>query len=461
MKKTFIKLLFITFLFIFTNQKKLKSTDKDKNPSSTTEQAKQKTQKESYLQNSNLKEEKLNMPIKCIFADKFTLYDLRPLAKTKKDYDGYDYKIIIDKQQILFNFCQNLNEETCPNLNVQAALFSTNQCNALAGDYNNGANWEIKKLDNDTVNSITITLPKGKGQNRNVIYQLECDNNKKNYTDVKFDLITEKSHYTDDEVLLYFKTYHACAKVDFYRFWKFVNDNYIIFAVLLIVIGLMIAFVGQKFLIVTIFIVVIVSFVLIVMLCLFTWVIPSTIKNWAIWVILAVTAAVGAVIAYFVAKYKDKILGILFGVICGFWLGEFIYDLFANKITWNPVLVHWLIIIGLIIIMCILGIFFITYIVIISTSIIGAYLAIRGVSVLCGYFPNESTVMDLADSGEKEQLKKLFTWRVYLYLSSMVILAVLGMIVQFKLKKKEDEAKKQKEMEKGNDDEEKQNLLNK
>ena len=98
-------------LYHLYNQKKLKSTDKNKNPSSTTEQAKQKTQKESYLQNSNLKEEKLNMPIKCIFADKFTLYDLRPLAKTKKDYDGYDYKIIIDKQQILFNFCQNLNEE--------------------------------------------------------------------------------------------------------------------------------------------------------------------------------------------------------------------------------------------------------------------------------------------------------------------------------------------------------------
>ena len=69
--------------------------------------------------------------------------------------------------------------------------------------------------------------------------------------------------------------------------------------------------------------------------------------------------------------------------------------------------------------------------------------------------------MDLAASGEKEQLKKLFTWRVYLYLIAMVILAVLGIIVQFILKKKEDEAKKQKEMEKGNDDDEKQNLLNK
>ena len=34
---------------------------------------------------------------------------------------------------------------TCPNLNNTVALFSTNQCSALAGDYDNGANWEIKK----------------------------------------------------------------------------------------------------------------------------------------------------------------------------------------------------------------------------------------------------------------------------------------------------------------------------
>ena len=451
--RTLTPLLIILLLLSLTLQSnKIRSRKRSKKSNSQLKRSTKVTSSEKSLKNGQTIEKN----VKCLFTDEYSIYDLRPLAKDKKDGDGNDYKVNVDGHEVTFNFCQNLNKETCPNLDKTSVALFGNQCIALAGDYENGSEWKVKKFSNDTKGTtITMTLPKANGQNKDVVFELECENNKDKYKNNKF--VLTSSNYGNDEVSLHFTTYYACPVINFYRIWKFISDNYIVFAVILIVVGLTVTFVGNKFLTVTVFIVVIISFVIIIDGIIFTYIIPETVKNWVIWMILAITAVVGAVVAFFVAKYKDKVLGIIFGFICGFYLGQFIFSLVANIVSWHPLIVHILIVVVCIIIMCVLGYFFMTYFIIISTSIIGAYLSIRGVSVLCGHFPNLSTIMDLASSGEKEQLKKLFTWRVYLYLASMVILAVLGVFVQILLKKREDAVKKNKGP--GYDDDEKQNLL--
>ena len=83
-------------------------------------------------------------------------------------------------------------------------------------------------------------------------------------------------------------------------------------------------------------------------------------------------------------------------------------------------------------------------IIIFATSFIGSYAFIRGISLFAGYFPSEFTVIDLKKRGEDAQLKELLTWRVYIYLVSIVIACGLSIFLQFKINK---EIKKRQESE--------------
>jgi len=123
------------------------------------------------------------------------------------------------------------------------------------------------------------------------------------------------------------------------------------------------------------------------------------------------------------------------GCLLGYVLGEVIYNLGFNRIQSNPKLIYWLIIVGSMIIFAGLTAWLKKPLVIFATSFIGGYLFIKGISMYAGGFPNESQVMDYISEGEWDSVDKLFTWKVYLYLVSWVILLIIGIIVQFKINK--------------------------
>ena len=85
--------------------------------------------------------------------------------------------------------------------------------------------------------------------------------------------------------------------------------------------------------------------------------------------------------------------------------------------------------------------FFNKFIIIFSTSFIGSYCFIRGISLFAGKFPDEFQVMDLTTEGETEQLKELLTWEVYVYLAAMLVLCVISIVLQFKFNKDDDDDK--------------------
>ena len=87
-----------------------------------------------------------------------------------------------------------------------------------------------------------------------------------------------------------------------------------------------------------------------------------------------------------------------------------------------------------------------------ATALIGAYAVIRGISIFAGGFPNETTIADLVKNEETEQLKKLLTWIVYLYLGGWVILFVIGLVVQIKIFAADKKEEKNKETTKEGDD---------
>jgi len=78
-------------------------------------------------------------------------------------------------------------------------------------------------------------------------------------------------------------------------------------------------------------------------------------------------------------------------------------------------------------------------VVIISTSLIGSYFIIRGISLYAGGFPNENYVIDLIINKEFDTLKDVLAPIFYVYIVGWIILFVIGIIVQNKLKKEEQQ----------------------
>lgn len=68
---------------------------------------------------------------------------------------------------------------------------------------------------------------------------------------------------------------------------------------------------------------------------------------------------------------------------------------------------------------------------IISTAIVGSYGFVRGISLYAGRYPNEFTLVELIQKGLISQIDPIF----YAYLAGILVMAIIGMIVQYKMKK--------------------------
>ena len=125
-------------------------------------------------------------------------------------------------------------------------------------------------------------------------------------------------------------------------------------------------------------------------------------------------------------------MAFLTGGIGGFFLGQFLYNLFGNRIPVNGTVMNIVFIVAAIGALIAVAFFFKKFIVIFATSLIGSYCIVRGISLVAGKFPDEITVIDLRSRGETEQLKALLTWQVYVYLAAIGLCTIISMIIQYK-----------------------------
>ena len=374
----------------------------------------------------------ISLTVKCMFVDNFSVYDIRGLSKNTLDDVPY-YQATVGGAKLNYNFCYNLKEEGgCKSNSVQVAANPDDNCTKLAGAIGQGNHWQVS---NDT---ITITLNPIDNNDENVVkFVLKCDEDKTHTK--RTDPIANESYYRvkkDDgkfETVLYFVTHEACAKADFYVIWKFILDFQWIFGIILIIVGLFEAILGKKLLKPTAFILSCGISIVIIFVFFMQYLLPAGTADWIIWVVLVIAACIGIPLGYFVAKYDDKFVAILAGSLGGYVLGEFLYNLFGNRISLNPTLVNILFIIICIAVLVVLSLFLKKLIIISCTSLIGAYAFIRGISILAGGFPSEATIIDLINAGETDQIKEVLTWKVYLYLVSIVIMTGSSIYIQFKI----------------------------
>lgn len=75
------------------------------------------------------------------------------------------------------------------------------------------------------------------------------------------------------------------------------------------------------------------------------------------------------------------------------------------------------------------------HILIISTSLIGSYAFVRGISFYAGKYPNEFTLAELIQSGLYNEIDPVF----YAYFAAIIIMFVLSALVQLKIRQKDKE----------------------
>lgn len=147
----------------------------------------------------------------------------------------------------------------------------------------------------------------------------------------------------------------------------------------------------------------------------------------------------GVALFYFFIKKKKylKYYMFLIGGICGYVIGQFLYNLFFALInSSNQKLIRIIIIVFCIIVGVILGIFLPKYTCIVGTSIIGAYILMRGISFFLygkAEYINERKLYDLANSGNYEKIAEMILSIFLIYPAMLIVFIVVFIIVQIKI----------------------------
>jgi hypothetical protein len=181
----------------------------------------------------------------------------------------------------------------------------------------------------------------------------------------------------------------ACPVFTMDAFSQFIHEYRWLWGAVLIAIGVVLAFFGNRFVNFVIFLTFFFA-VFCILGSLFFYMFMDKVKeDWGKWLALAGIIAVSALLGYFVLKLR-KIAVACVSAWGGVLLGFVITTSFMISETW----LYWLIIIG-----CGAACFVLAYkieatVVIGATSFIGSYALIRGISLYAGGFPSEYELHD-------------------------------------------------------------------
>lgn len=399
-------------------------------------------QKDTTLKDISFKTKKSGLVMKCFWfeVDNFIIFDLKQLENSGSvpfDFTSSDNK------KVYYNFCENVKQKTCNGTLSQILTHNTeNDCKPFASSYKNKNTWEL--LDAKDINKgVKITLNSNLEQNCNdkgdkytVVYEIECD--KESVTPK----ILNGHEFNTNSCLntLRFKSKYACPDSNILAVIQFFENRKEIFASIIIIGGLYLLILGTKLITPTTYLISVLCIASLVFIVIIQFTIPSNAVHIVIWVVLGISIIAGAVIGFFIAKFKKELIGVILGGYSGYLIGTLIYTSITCRFFPDyTLLVNICTDVVMIIIFMIIAFFCFKYIVILSTSLIGSYGLVRGIGILVGNFPNERVIISLLQNGEKEQWSKILTPWLYAYLAGWILLFIGGVAAQYFLTQEEKE----------------------
>ena len=240
-------------------------------------------------------------------------------------------------------------------------------------------------------------------------------------------------HENECEYGILIKVANGCPMVDLSMIYKFFQTYSTFFAIGFVIVGMIIGVFGRPMWNSIVFLLFTMTVTGIFLVIFYEYVLPFSSPNWVLWLIFLISLTFGVFTAYMIARYQNAgfiLLGVWFGasftilfkniifriVVAAFliykmWKKErvksiilatgllvipSIYTIWANEITF------WVCLVATSALGGISAYFLKDLLVTITTSFIGAYLTIRGISIPLGGFPSEYEIYKQIKSGNLE-----------------------------------------------------------
>jgi len=229
------------------------------------------------------------------------------------------------------------------------------------------------------------------------------------------------------------ETEHGCPIITLDQVSQFVEDNKIVFTVIGCIIGLLIAFLGLKLFLPTLFAAGFISGFLITLFTFFGYVVTTDSRESTKWILFVFACILGALFGFVTVKANK------FGIfVIGCWLGTIIslllYNAILYKIHTNPAELVLLITLGVLGLGGgLLSLKFYKHVIIIATSLGGSYAFVRSLSLVIGSFPNEIQVIKQIQIQEYDFSVQ---WPFYVYMNGVFLMTLFSIWVQYKIKKR-------------------------
>lgn len=195
---------------------------------------------------------------------------------------------------------------------------------------------------------------------------------------------------------------------------------------LFIICGIFLAVLGRKLFKPALFIIAMMIFSGFVLIIFYSTFLSDASKNDISWIVVVVTILLGCVVGFFVTKLARPgavILCAWGGFICGVLLNS--TCLYLAK----SVILCWVVNVVFAGVAGVIAWFFFNQAIIIATSLIGAYMTMRGLGLMVGGFPNEYVLISTIESGGIETINPIF----YAYLGGIVVMTVVCTVIQWKM----------------------------
>ena len=246
-------------------------------------------------------------------------------------------------------------------------------------------------------------------------------------------IITSDQNETNSDLCqpkITIKSKEGCMIPKVAAFAVFFEQNYWIFALTFIAFGIYNIYYGAKMFALTILFFGIFSTVTFVFVLIFIVFEVTNMHQFFIWLILALSIIVGILTGFFMARiFKigvwviGKLPKIAINIYLGWWTG-LVFAILIDSFTFNKLGITFMLYILMVIFMAVFGFLsyrYYEYVLIASSSILGAYFFVRGVSLFTGGYPNEAELFRSIKYGTSSQYVAI-PWSFYFYLGLMFIL---------------------------------------
>jgi hypothetical protein len=374
---------------------------------------------------------------KCFYANKnYNSYSLQPLEKNV----DYQKEISVTEADgksttgtLHFNFCKNIQLTDNSTFAIQEKDGSIKR---LAGTFfPEGDKNEWTELEDGIQIELAEEGDKCK-DNKNYSLKLHiiCDSDVSEEKDL-LSSMTDTIDLDKCEQTIEMKSLYGCSLKSTYLLMKLLQEYSLIFGILFIVLGIMFCIWGYRFLKITIVVISGIAGCYIITISVLSFFPNFITTELTLLACMGISFVLGCGIGFFL-KGDIKTSVIILGGFLGYLCTDFVFEIIKNYVEFDADTLRYICMAVCVLIGAFLGYKLNDPIIILSTSLLGGYLIMKGISIFSKNYLDEALLIDLVKNGEWEEFQHQRGGWSYFYLGLWAVLTIVGIYLQCKNKNK-------------------------